>query len=278
MNDSRIFGCDTPQSFKHRAGLLAVTGSCVAAFASQNALSQEETDAWRFTVGVGAMSEPEYPGSDESEIDPLPVLSAERGRYFFGSVPGAGVPAGLGAYLIRNEHWRVGVGLGTDFEDPREESDSPRLRGLGDVEASAMGAAFASYTHKWLVVRFAAVTDIGDKEQGTRASVDLEGKYSPFDKLVLTAGPGLTWADSEYNQTLFGIDALQSARSGQAAYAAEGGVNSWRFTVGANYRLTENWGLGARFVAASLEGDAADSPITENETQNMLAVFATYAF
>jgi outer membrane protein len=51
-----------------------------------------------------------------------------------------------------------------------------------------------------------------------------------------------------------------------------------RFTVAADYRLTRQWNLGAQITAAKLRGDAANSPITVDKTQNVFSVFGSYRF
>lgn len=245
-----------------------------------HAWAQEATasDSWKFNAGIGVVSRPKYPGSGETKASAVPLLSASYGRYFIGSVPGSGVPLGMGAYLVQNAHWRAGIGLGANFKKPREESDSARLSGMGDIDATTLGSVFASYSGSWWKVGGNVVTDLGGKDQGTRVSVDFEAKYSPMDKLQLTAGPGLTWADGKYTQTFFGVDAAQSARSGLPGYTAKSGINAVNFNIGANYQLSPQWGLGARFTASSLRGDAADSPITEKKSQNTFGVFANYRF
>lgn len=236
------------------------------------------SDSWKFSAGLGAASGPLYPGSSERKTRALPVISAGYGRYFIGGVPGAGIPAGIGAFLVQDSHWRLGVGLGGNFEKPRKESDSVRLRGLGDIDRTALGSVFGSYTEEWFSATAGVLTDIGGKHQGTRIALDFEGKYRLMDRLVVSAGPGVTWADSNYTQTFFGIDATQSARSGLSPYTPKSGINSIRFGVGADYRLTERWGIGARLTAASLRGDAARSPITEKKAQNSFGAFAAYRF
>ncbi|WP_394788535.1 MipA/OmpV family protein [Rhodoferax sp.] len=258
--------------------LLALSAVCAGACIAQGAMAQEASDSWKFSAGLGLVSQPKYPGSGDTKTSVLPMLSANYGRYFIGGVPGAGVPAGVGAYLVQDAHWRVGVGLGINLDKPRKQSDSARLNGLGDIDATTLGSVFASYSDSWWKVGGNVITDLGGKDQGTRVSFDLEAKYSPMDRLMLTAGPGLTWADGKYTQTFFGVDAGQSARSGLASYTAQSGINSVSFNLGASYQLTSQWGLGARFSASSLRGDAADSPITEKKSQNTFGVFANYRF
>jgi outer membrane protein len=79
-------------------------------------------------------------------------------------------------------------------------------------------------------------------------------------------------------QTFFGVDAEQNARSGLPAFDAKNGISNIRVSVGANYQFDRHWSVGARFSAARLRGDAADSPITEKASQNTTGVFVVYRF
>lgn len=262
------------RSLRWTAVALAAASSVLGA----NAWAQDANENWNFSAGLGVVSQPKYPGSGDTKASALPMLSASHGRYVIGALPGAGVPAGVGAFLVQDAHWRVGVGLGGNLDKPRKESDSARLHGMGDISATALGSVFASYSDSWWKVGGNVVTDLAGKDQGTRATLDLEASYSPVDRLMLTAGPSVTWADSKYTQTFFGVTAAQSASSGLATYTAKSGINSISFNIGANYQLTQQWGLGARLSASSLRGDAADSPITEKKSQTTLGVFANYRF
>jgi outer membrane protein len=265
------------QSLKFNLVCVAI-GLLAGPLARADEAAAPSDNAWHFTVGLGAASQPRYPGSAERKSSGFPVLSATYGRYFIGGVPGAGVPAGIGAYLVQNDHWRVGVGLGGSFEKPRQETDSPRLRGLGDIDRTALGAVFASYSDTWWTLRGNVLTDIGGKQQGTRLSLGAEARYPVSDTITLSAGPNVTWADAKYTQTFFGVDAAQSARSGLAVRTAKAGLNSVGFSVGANVRLSSNWGVGVFASTNRLRGDAADSPVTEKVSQSQAGLFAAYTF
>lgn len=254
----------------------------MALLASSGAMAQGGGDAgpdtWRFSAGLGVLRQPRYPGSADSKTSVLPMVSANYGRYILGEIPGAGVPLGVGAYLVQTPEWRLGVALGGHLSNPRDESDAARLRGMGDIDGTALAAVFGSYTHQWLVARVGVLTDVGGKGQGTRIGVDLEARHRLTDQLFISAGPGFIWADKKYTQTFFGVTSAQSSRSGLAVYTPGAGVNSVRFNLGANYQLSPQWGLGARVTLANLRGDAVRSPITEKKSQNTVGIFANYSF
>ena len=236
-------------------------------------------DGWHVIVGAGGLDLPRYPGSAGRRSQLVPMLSASYGRFFLGGAPGSGSPAGLGMYFHQDQQWRAGVSFAYDFVQPRKESDDRRrLHGLGDIDRTARATLFGSYTVDWFTVRGNVSSDVGGKNQGTTASFDFEGKYRVNDKLSFVAGPGVTWADGKHNRTFYGVDEVQSVRSGYAAYRPGSGIESLRFSLGADYRLSERWTLGARAIAARLQGDAADSPVVEKRMQNTYVAYAFYRF
>jgi len=245
---------------------------------AQARLEQASDESWRFSAGLGVFDRPRYPGSGDSQVVAVPLVTANYGRYFIGGTPGAGFPFGVGFNIVQDDAWRFGVALGGELTKPRKESDAPLLRGWGDISETALASVFATYSRDWWTVRGFLVSDIGGKGQGTRIAIDLEGKYLVNERLLLTAGPGITWANGSYTQTFYGISAQQSLIAGVPPYRAGAGLNTVRFSIGAQYQLTAQWGIGASIVTAWLQGDAKRSPITEDKTQNTYGVFASYRF
>lgn len=250
---------------------------CALARAEEPA-TQPAPDEWRFTVGLGAASLPRYPGSAERKTTGFPVLSASRGRYFIGGVPGAGVPAGIGAYLVQDDRWHMGVGVGGELDKPRRESDSRHLQGLGDIDATAIAAVFARYNEKWWSFRGNALTDVGGKQQGTRLSIGAEARLPIGETASVSAGSGLTWADARHTQKFFGVNAEQSARSGLAVRTANSGLNSIEVSLNADVRLSAQSGVGLFISVSRLCGDAADSPVTQKVMQTRAGLFAAHSF
>jgi outer membrane protein len=235
------------------------------------------------SLGAGVLSVPKYPGSDRRTTLFAPLVSLSYGRFFLGADResgggGAGAAAGLGFSAYEAGGWRLGVLLGVDFRSPREEADDERLRGLGDIGKTVRAGVFANYAKDWLILRASTSSDVGGHHQGTLARFDALGRYTPFERLILSAGPGLTWANRQREQTFFGIDADQSARSGRPRYSAGSGIESLRFSVAARYLIDRKWSAAATFSAARLQGDAAASPITQRRSQNIFGVFASYRF
>jgi MipA family protein len=250
---------------------------------SQSVAADEEAtaDKWHFAAGAGAADVPMYPGSDRRRYLALPLFNISYGRFFLGDSPsaGSGAGAGLGVNAYQDSHWRVGAMVSADVETPRDVSNDPEdLHGLGDIKRTVRTSLFAAYTLDWLTVRTNVSTDTAGHSEGTLAGLDLQGRYNPIDRLTLSAGPGVTWASGPYMQTFFGVSAAQSAASGLREFRAGSGIEAVRFLLGANYKLTTAWSLGARASLSRLRGSAEESPITEARTQNSYGLFAEYEF
>jgi outer membrane protein len=237
----------------------------------------ESGNQWRLSVGGGVASIPEYPGSGRQRTLVVPVISATYGRFFIGGDPGSGSPGGAGFDVYRNGAWRLGVSAYGDLTR-RRESDDARLRGLGDVDPAVRAGLFGVYSTERFVLRANFGSDISGHKQGTLVRLDALARFRPSERLTLSAGPGLTWANSQYTRTFFGVDDLQSARSGLPQFEARSGLNSVRFSVGASYPIDRSWSVGANFTAARLLGDARNSPVTVDKSQNLVGAFATYRF
>ncbi|MGF6917244.1 MipA/OmpV family protein [Paraburkholderia sp. 40] len=233
---------------------------------------------WRFAVGAGVVNMPKFPGASGTKWEVVPSVSVNYDRFFIGANPDAGSVLSLGAYLYRDSNWRVGAAVTYDFIEPRSESDDSRLHGLGDVKRTAHAELFGVYTWDFVTARASVLTDIAGNDRGTVATFDLLGRYQPIPQLTLSAGPGLTWGSDKYNETYFGVNSGQSARSGLPTYSASSGVNQLRFSVNGAYRIATRWNVGASVSFAWLRGDATDSPITEKTSQITYGLFANYLF
>lgn len=273
-----LFGCFWLPSDDARADDAAGSYGALYALGPQDAPANGSRDAWRFTLGAGAASMPDFPGASGRKTEAFPVLGASRGSFFAGSNPDAGALLSVGAYAVRNENWRVGAALTYDFIEPREESDDAHLQGLGDIDRSTHAEVFAIYTRDWASLRGSITSDIGGNSRGAVATLDLTGRYQPDPRWVFTAGPGFSWGSSQYTRTFFGVTPQQSVDSGLNVYRPGSGLYTLRFTVAAAYRPSAHWNVGAAVAAAWLQSDASDSPVTQKDSQNTYTLFASYLF
>src|ERR1700730_13699537 len=104
-----------------------------------------------------------------------------------------------------------------------------------------------------------AISAAGHHE-GVLASFGIDATYHATQRLSLSMGPDVTWVNTQYAMTFFGLDAPQSEIAGIAPYRARNGINSVGGSVSANYMLTQHWLLAAHATYGRLQGDAANSP------------------
>lgn len=265
----------THPSPTHVKILLAL--SCIGLAMASHAQAVDD-EAWHFSAGMGVMSQAKYPGSSETRVGALPTFSASHGRWQIGAVPGAGVPLGVSYTLLQDGPWRLGVGVGTGLGAARNAHDGSGFAKLGTIEQTTWGSVSGSYTLGAVAASASIVSDTGGHQQGTRAMLDVMYRTRPTNHLSLSVGPGLTWMDSRYASTYYGVSAEQSANTGYAAYKAGAGLNALRLSASADYQLTREWGLSAKLGLTQLQGDAAGSPTVEKKNQTSYGLFANYRF
>jgi outer membrane protein len=235
------------------------------------------SDEWKVQLGAGVINGARYPGSRDDSNHGVPIVSISYDRYFVGGVPGGGgAPAGIGAYLVRTDHWTLGLDVGGGGHTPRRASDDPILRGWGDIPGTVRGGMFASYTMDWLSAH--GSISVAGHNEGVVASLGVDAKYHATQRLTLSIGPQVTWVNSQYAMTFFGLDAAQSEIAGIAPYRARSGINSVGGSASASYRLTGHWSLAAHVSYGRLQGDAANSPVTTDKTQRVYGAFVMYRF
>jgi outer membrane scaffolding protein for murein synthesis (MipA/OmpV family) len=223
---------------------------------------------WDVILGAGPMIAPIYEGSDEFRVTAIPLISATFGEQLVVD------PRGVSVTVFSDEAF--GIRLRAGYDRGRDEDDSDRLTGLGDIDPGvALGATFA-YDLGQVELRTSIGRIFGGNE-GTIGDVGAEvsGNYGP---VRLTAGASAIWADTSYMDTNFGITPAQSARSGLAAYSVDGGFRRVQADASAAYMLTANWAVRGRVVLGALIGDAADSPVVEDVFQPSAMLMLGYRF
>ncbi|MDZ4786674.1 MAG: MipA/OmpV family protein [bacterium] len=271
---------------------LALTGACSLIASSAFSVDRKgppQRDL-EINVGAGAIYTPAFLGSKDYQLSAVPNLSVKYKDQFFASVQD-----GIGYNLIRSNGWRIGPVVKYAMQR-KENGNNPfrivgnktdALRGLGDVDGTMELGGFAEY--RWR--EWSAKADVRQGVNGHQGFVtDLNANYtkavpSAFWKegspLILSVGPRATLVDSDYNQTYFGVNASQSARSGLSQYKAEGGLLSYGIGALAILPITDTmtatWIAGYERVA----GDGGDSPLVQqrgSEDQAIVGMFFSYAF
>jgi outer membrane protein len=248
----------------------ALLASAIGAVVFAEAARAEDTSAtspYAFEIGGGAVTRPEYFGSDEYEVTPLPFFAVKR---FFAP--------GLGQYDMEEKNG-ISFGPSFDFIGERDASMSRDLKGTDDIDwALELGLA-VRYRYDWFR-GFARVRQGFNGHEGQVADFGADFIATPFDKLDVAIGPRATWGSEDYMQTYFGVSAGEAAAPGSVLreYEADAGFRSVGVAASARYGLTDQLFLNLQAEWNTFVGPAADSPIVEKGSENFFQIGAGLSY
>ena len=231
----------------------------VAAAALPARAEEANTDQYVFDLGVGVMAQPRYPGSDEVIVVPFPLIAVSK---FF--IPG------VGDVIDEDKNVRrFSIYPSFNFIGRRELSDSNELEGLDDVDWSLELGLGLAYRYDW-IRGFVEVRQGFNGYSGQVADFGLDFIANPTEDLQLMVGPRASWGSDDYMETYFGITPGEEADSAlyDKAYDASAGFNRLGLAATASYGLTDDITFHLRGGWDRLIGDAADSPIVKEGSEN----------
>jgi MipA family protein len=240
-------------------------------------------------IAVGPGIGPEFEGSKDYELLPL-VVGRVQLREFFFEIQG---PRGRANLLPRNffsssKSLAVLAGPTLGYRNERSDLENDRIDKLRDVDAAVevggfIGIQATSVFRKrdFVLGRIEVVQDMADAHDGLL--VTLRGSYSTqfARRWRLRLGADATYANDNYFDTYFSVDADNAARSGLATFEAEEGFKDMGLDLSLTYALGGRWSLITRARYVRLLSDAADSPIVDDEgsvNQPFVGIAISYRF
>ena len=254
-------------------------GTGVVAQAADATFGQQKAtvEDWYVTIGARGVLQPSYPGADSHDVRPGLIFSISRAsqRNVFRSVDD-----NPSITLWNTDIFRAGVVGKLDWG--RSESDSDRLRGMGDVDFSVEAGGFAEvYALDWLRLRAELRYGMGGFE-AVRGDLRADAIYTngPWR---FAAGPRLSYAGSDYMQAYFGVSREQSLMSTLLlnplpTYQARSGFDQVGATAQLNYTFENGFEAGVFGTYGYLLGDAGKSPLVEEKSQFTAGVTLSYTF
>lgn len=232
-------------------------------FRNIEGLARDIADDLTFELGAGAMVGPDYEGSDDYDIAPVPVVEiAYKDRLRLTTKDGPGI------FATPYRYEDFSVELGVRYEAGRDQDDNDALRGLGDLDVGAVAVGRLSYEFGPLEAGLEVARDLTGDRDGTAVTAELTyGVTLLEDRLHLGVAPHVTWASEDYMDNTFGISAAQSAASvrGLAQHNAGAGLKDAGLSLNLGYQITENITAFGGAQYSRLLGDAADSPLVDRE-------------
>jgi outer membrane protein len=250
----------------------------------QNAIDLLPDDVTNVRLGLGPVMGTDYEGSDHYRVSAVPAISLRYRnileinnnevkvtafRRLFAGSTGA-----LSSNLSAGPLVRIDFG--------RDETDSPDLRGMGDVNIALELGAFVAYTFEHGArLRLRARHDVIDGHGGGLVIADYTQPFIRTSRFVLGGIAAGTFASGAYMRSYFGVSPAQSLTSGYAVHRPGAGFKDVNFGLNSNYQISPQWSIASTVNYKRLLGGAADSPIVRqvgSSNQLSLSAFVVYAF
>ena len=232
---------------------------------------QPAAGEWSVTLGGGIGSGPRFQGAntDRTRFDPLIEI-------LYGRTLSFGLN-GLAWNAINTDHFRAGPVLG--FQGGRRDNADPHLYGLGDIHSSLTGGVFANYRVGPFNVGATIRQSITHSGNGLSGLAHLDYLIRmPLMRTFIVLGPDFEFANSQYNQTWFGITPTQSFDSGLPVFTPRGGVKDVGIHGTVTHFFTQHVLIRGLVSFKDIVGDAANSPIVEDRHQVHFGVGLAYHF
>ena len=244
----------------------ATMGMAFLVLASTPAVADEDMPATpgaglHGSIGIGVGSRPEYEGAKDQKTRLMPNINLFYGDTFF--LTGMKAGANLLKYQTA-QGVSIGAGPLLALRRGRDQGDNAVLNGLGDIDRALDAGGFVRFRKQGWQASIDVRQNLTDTDQGATVNFSAGHGMRVSEKLRLRTNLDTTWASSDYMKTFFGIDALQSARSGIARYEAGSGFKHVGVSLMADYSINREWAGFATLRYRRLIGDAADSPIVAN--------------
>lgn len=215
-----------------------------------------------FDLGLGAELGPSYPGSGTDRVTPWIIIGGT----------GSGT-AGMGNV----DQQGLGISPSVGTKGKRDFTDGDELIGLDGIDGAVELGLRLSYG-------LGPVTGYGSVRRGFGGHEGVTGNFGAkyrinvSDRVTLWTGAEAVYGNAEFNDTYFGVTAPESRASGLPPYEAGSGINEAALTLQARYALSENVSLLGEVRYGRLVGDAADSPVVQDETQSSVRLGVTRRF
>jgi MipA family protein len=240
-------------------------------FSESVKVTAKAPDAWQTTLGLGFGYGSIYQGAAEQEFYFLPVIEAGYGDWSLGF-------SGIQYRVINTDELQLGVGLGYDFG--RKDKNLPkRYRGLGDVDGGLTTGVFLNYQPIDLL---SLSLDITKSQSDAKSLLATFGASSNFplygNSLLGNVGVSATWANEDHMQGYYGVNASQALRTKLKRFKANSGIEKVSFSTGITYLIDKSWSYNAVAGVEIYQGDAGNSPVTEDRSQPFFYNTISYSF
>ena len=235
---------------------------------AQAARAQETTEDTRpevhGTVVGGIAWLPEYEGADASHVIPLAAGDVYWGERYL-SLEGTS----LRLNVLNSSVVELGPVANLTFGRD-DKIDSAAVRALGVIDDAYEVGGFAAVKARSVLtdgdeikLRLEALADVSDVHDVWLGNATLSYRLPVGDRLTMLADTSVRFANDDYADRYFTVDAPGALASGLPTYQAEGGIKDVGASLTVAYAVTDRWSVISYAGYRRLLGDFADSPVVE---------------
>jgi outer membrane scaffolding protein for murein synthesis (MipA/OmpV family) len=273
------------KNLKHQIKSIIAVTVC-SLLASRMAAAQQTapgpSGSWlqdtKVTIGLGVGGMARYAGSDEYRAVPVPVLNVvSPSGFFVDSMKGVGYRHDIGDALFASA--AIGYDAGRKDSNDGLRSGSDKLKGMGEIKGSVLANLEAGIKLGGSSSFSVGLSQaLSNRERGISYHAQLSSTVLKLEKDNVTVSGAAYFGSAKYNQTFFGVTALQSRNSGYAQYKAESGLNALNASVVWTHSFNRTWSVSTMVGATHYVQKAADSPLVLAKTNYSGFTSVNYSF
>ncbi|XOD06338.1 MipA/OmpV family protein [Burkholderia sp. 22PA0099] len=241
----------------------------------QKVFDPKPPEQWSVRFGAASSFQPRYEGSDQYRVKAGPNFDVRYRDLFFLSTG-----EGLGVNFAQGQNWRTTLSINYDL-GRRSADDLGHLNGLPNINPAPLIKLSGDYViskNLPIVLRADVRRSIG----GSNGWVGDLSAYMPLpgssEKFFWFAGPTVSFADSNYMNSWFGINQQASTRTGYRPYSAKAGLKSYGVGMTMVWFVRKHWFVTVDGALEQLVGSARNSPLTQRSTNGVADVSVNYQF
>ncbi len=219
-------------------------------------------------LGLAVVDAPRHEGSTDRQVLVMPSVRGNWSNGVFASLGRVGVDL--------SDDPTIGFGPLLHYGVRERRADEPTD---SKTSLAVSGGAYAVYM---LTPGFDLRSDVlyggGPDRRGLTVSAHADYGLHLASHHRLTISPGVIWASSNYMESTFGIDSLQSQADGLPTHSARAGVKDLVLGVAWEWEINNRISLATNATALRLLGDAASSPLVKQRTNGVYSTTLSYRF
>jgi len=226
------------------------------------------------SVGIGIGRATDFPGSDNYVFSPNAAFELDTS---IGTLKNNSV--GVQLDIIKSSSIDSGPILRANFGRDDTVEDIA-VAALPEIAATAELGWFVNSGFKLerlgiqsdaiVIGRLDAVTDVGDGHGGTQIKGSVGLVFQLTDNFRLVPSIGFNYVNDSYSESFYSVSDASAAATGLDEFNASGGLEYTQAALYGVRTIDEHWSVTGTLAFNSLQGDAAESPVTRRGTEEQL--------